>query len=281
MQAMITLGVMSTMILSFMKMTENQRQAAAQLQQKLAALDLQRSLSQVLQDGSVCEYALTNPAPPAFNPVLFNAQPGRLLTTLPSLNSYAGPNAKVAVRADGHSPVSQLDDKLAVSSITVGDVTCDPAPCTPSSSFFNANITVNFAADRLIMALAPLKFPISFDTSGPPGRQVVTDCANRTTLKTVTVWSDQQTCGGGAQYPNCTTTPKTVTAPCPPGYMVTGCGFNLSQWAPSPTGLSPDVPHSNAPDTVELNGNGCATWAGGAPACGVCFRAQSMCIQIK
>lgn len=274
-QTLVTIAVTSAILMVFLMMSDNQRRSSRQLQEKLAVMDLQRVLTNSLADGSVCTYLVSAAGLPTFNPTKFNV-PGEGLVDLPSIPSRAVADALPAVVADGQTPVSPISASVVSSSIRIDDLTCSPAPCSPSTSRYTANITINFDQRRTIVPLKPLKFPISLASSGGAGAQTISSCQGQAVLDTLVRLSAVESCGGDPTNWGCPFYPVQATVTCPSGYQVTGCGYTVSKWP------SDGYFHSNGPDHIgQFGPNGCDVYAGGAPGCGVCFQSQAFCVKVK
>jgi hypothetical protein len=165
-QVMISAGIMGILAMTFLSMMNAQQRMTTQLSQRLASLDLERSITSALADGTVCSYMLTNSAQTlAINP---NGLPP-LTTALASFSQIpmsANPTAPPLVNKT--APASSMSPSLFVSSITLDHVTCNPTLCTPASTQFNGKITVAFDStnNKLIIPLAPLSFPVNFSVTG-------------------------------------------------------------------------------------------------------------------
>jgi hypothetical protein len=95
------------------------------------------------------------------------------------------------------APASAMSESLTVSSIALTDVVCNPAPCSATTNKYNGNLTVSFNPAKLIIGLAPLKFPIIFSTPGNAGSQTISGCFGGNNVGM----------GGTTQNPTCNGTP--------------------------------------------------------------------------
>lgn len=268
----------------FTAMMTNQQKQTAMLADKLAALDIERVVTGVLSDGSVCSQMFAGATPVEINPS------NLIATVFPNLDRIpfsADVGARPALIASGTVVASPLSPRLYVQNISVDRLECATLPCAPTTDGFNAHIVVAFDDTRTAAPIAPLRFPVYLRTVGPPGVQTVSSClggGGGGGIQRIVVDSPTQTCGGSPSHTNCPGLPATVVATCPPGFEVTGCGYTLSQYLPTTNDGNANWEsefHTNSPDDVKVEGNGCSTHAGGAPGCGVCFRAQAVCIRIQ
>jgi hypothetical protein len=60
-EVIIAIGIMGIMMLGFASMMSSQYRETGALEQKLAAMDLEKLLIASLADGTVCQYVLNNP----------------------------------------------------------------------------------------------------------------------------------------------------------------------------------------------------------------------------
>lgn len=283
-QSLASLAILSVVVLVFTAMMTNQQKQTAILADKLASLDIERVITGTLSDGSVCSQLFAGATPVEINPSNLAAT---VFPNLDQIPSSINVGARPAVMTNGSVSASPLSPRLFVQSISVDRLECATSPCTPTTNGFNAQIVVTFDDTRTAGPIAPLRFPIFLRTLGPPGVQTVNSClggGGNGAIQRMVVDSPNQTCGGSPSHTNCPGMPATVVANCPPGYEVTGCGYILSQYSPTPNDSNGNWEsdfHSNSPDDLTIMGNGCATHAGGAPGCGVCFRAQAICIRIQ
>jgi hypothetical protein len=218
----------------FASMMGWQGRSVAQTSQKLASLDFERALTAVLANGAVCSYVLNNP-PTSLNPM--SLPTGPLVASISNIPST--PAAGAAPVANVGSPASALSNSLVVSSISLTDVNCSPAPCTAGSNTYNGNLTVSFDPTKLITQIAPLKFPVIFSTPGNAGSQTVTGCIGNTQamFNCMTgggTWNALlNTCSGGSA-PTCTGLPVPTGGPSGPG----SCAFNCTTTTPPITTTS-------------------------------------------
>ncbi len=282
-QSLASLAILSIVVLIFAAMMTNQQKQTAMLADKLASLDLQRVITGTLADGSVCTQLFAGAVPVQINPTNL---PATIFPTLNQIPSSTAVGAQPAVTTIGTIAASPLSNRLFVRALSIERLECAISPCTPSTSAFKAEIVVAFDDTRSAGTISPLRFPVFLGTVGPPGIQTVNTCAGAGggSIQRVVADSSAQTCGGSPAHTNCPGLPPTVVATCPIGFEVTGCGYILSQYLPTANdnnGNWQSQYHSNSPDYLQTFGNGCAVHAGGAPGCGVCFRAQAVCIRIQ
>lgn len=285
-EILIAMSVLTVTLTVFSSMFTSQQRVSAQLADKLASLDLARTLTATLAGGNVCSFMINNAPPYSFDPMNLTAVNIPPFTEIPS-RAIAG--ATPAVQADGTALASPNSPRLVANSIRIANLSCAVQPCTPTSSQFNAQMIVNFDPARVAGPVSPLVFPIVLTTTGPAGNQTLSSCTMNAggggggTIDRTLVTATDFSCTG--PNPNCLAAPAPSIATCPAGYEVSGCGFELGPW-PDPvaaaSGGDPTGDYlTNAPGTVVVDGNGCRVVAGYMPGCNVCFRAQAVCIRVQ
>lgn len=292
-EVLVGLAVVTTSMLVVLHMMGNQKKASTLLADKMARLDIQRSLTQLLADGSICSLMITGSAPVTFDPVNLGSVTIPPFTAIPS-RGVAGATPFVVV--DPTKVASKLSPRLFLNSIRLSDLQCSVQPCTPSSNEFSGVLEVAFDNARTPGYVPSLRFPVILKSSGSAGNQTLNGCKLTTSATgggashgfnspnpLLLVTSATESCGGS--QPNCPGISPMVSATCPAGYQLSGCGYLVSNWNPvSNGGSSPgDSWHHGAPDDVRATaaGDGCEVDAGGAPGCGVCFKAQAICLDFR
>jgi len=277
----VTLGVLTSV-------TSSQHKVSTQLADKLASLDLARTLTATFAGGNVCTFMVTNAPPYQFNPMDLTSVDIPPYAAIPS-RPVAG--ALPALEANGTALASPNSPRLMASQIKIMNVNCAVLPCTPATTQFNANMVVTFDNTKTVAHVPPLSFPIVITTTPNAGQQRLASCTMNAgggggTIGTQDQPSATVSCTGGPANPNCLADPVPSIANCPAGYEVSGCGYELAGWADYPANLSGDATPANdylnnAPATVVVEGNGCRVVAGSPPGCGACFRAHAQCIRIQ
>jgi Tfp pilus assembly protein PilV len=174
-QVLISIAILGIVFTAFTTLMTTQQNLVSHLSQKLASLDLERIVTNTLLDPGICNFMVTNPALPAFDPLTVgtSSSPVFILNRIPL---SADINSQPAAEVSSTVPASPLSRSVYISSITIADLACTPSPCTPLSNQFAANIILAFDASRLLVSLQPLKFPITLNTSGPGNSQTVSSC---------------------------------------------------------------------------------------------------------
>lgn len=205
-QVMIAGAIAGIIIMTMVTAQTAMTRQAAQMSEKMASLDLQRTITMTLASPGACNLMLTDSPPAAFNPTSINAKtvPAMKFTKVP-LSGTAGSPSVVAV--SGTTPASPMSNTVFVKNIEIKDLACVPGPCSATSHAFSGNLTVELDQSRLVMALAPLKFPVTFSSTGGSGSQ---------TLKTCNLAN-----AGGAGAPG-----TTAGSPCTTSESVTTCTIN-------------------------------------------------------
>ncbi len=232
-QLLISIGLMGILMAAFASMMGAQQRQASQLGDKMARIDLERYISSVLADGSVCSYMLTNPAPSAFDPMNVGSGGGPAFPSYTNVPLKSDPASLSALTADGITPASPLSQSLVATSINVTDFQC-ATPCSPATDLYSANLTITYDSTKLSMPVAPTKFPITIKTTPSGGLQQVNGC----TLNAGSM-TPQQICTQllGYTYNALTNPPCILTAPTTDQYTAicsimggswTGTGCNLT-----------------------------------------------------
>lgn len=278
----VTLGVMASVF-------HSQQRVSTQLADKLASLDLARTLTGTLAGGGVCSFMIGNAPQFSFNPTADLSTV--VIPPYPSIPSRPQPGAVPALVADGVTPAAPNSPRLLATSIQIQNLQCAILPCTPATTQFNANLVVTFDNTRTAAQIAPLLFPIVLTTTPAAGQQRLTSCTMNGAggggaVDMVIRTSPGMSCIGRPANPSCPALPVDAIATCPAGYQVSGCGYELGPWPAPGMQFSGDATpgddyYTNSPATMMVEGNGCKVVAGQIPACNICFRAHATCIRIQ
>jgi len=165
-QLLVALGIMSILMAAMSTMFTNQTRETRALRQTLAILDLQKQLTMIAADGSVCTQLLTKPLAKQFDPGLIGGKnpPEFALTRIPISIT---PGAPVFVEA-GKNP-SPISSELRVTGIRV-------ASLAGNGDFYTANIQVTFDNSVLIRAHKPITAATILRTSGPANNKTIVSC---------------------------------------------------------------------------------------------------------
>lgn len=285
-ESMIVVALLTVSLVSFLSLMTNQQQHSAHLTDKLASLDVERTLKGTLSGNSVCTYMVNSATPYALNPMTLSTANIPPFDEIPS-RGVAG--AAPVLTADGVALATPMSPRLVATSIRIQNVQCATPPCTPATTSFTGDLVVTFDTSRT-GPIAPVTIPLNITTAGLPSMQM-----NGCSLNSgggggggggpaldLVLQESPDSCGGSPSHPNCNFVPPFVFATCPAGYRVTGCGYYASAWNPQVSGAPPpwNDYHSTAPDNVYVENNSCKMDAGGAPGCGVCFRVQAICLRV-
>ncbi len=285
-EVMVLVALLATGLTVFMSTLTSQQQQAAQLNDKLASLDLERSLRSTL--ANVCTFMFTSAPPFTVDPTNLAAA---TLPTFAQIPSRPVAGASPVLVANGTALASPLSPRLVANAIRIENLACATPPCTPTTNQFTANLLVVFDTSRAAGPIAPLSIPVQLGSTGGAGAQTVNTCTftpagggggggvvvDRVLVESV------DSCGGSPSHPNCNFVPAFVFATCPVGYRVSGCGYRMTVNNPQPSGQPPPWNnfHSASPDDLIPEGNSCKMDAGGAPGCGICFKAQAICLRLQ
>jgi len=285
-EVLVLSAILAFVLVSFIATMTSQQRQSSQLSDKIAAIDLERSLHGIFADANVCTFLLSTVPMTPFDPMNL---PAATIPDFPSIPSRAAAGAAPLVEANGTTLVSPLSQRLVATAVRIRNLACAFPPCTPTSNEFDAQLAVEFDNTKTAGPVAPVLLPIRLTTAGGAGAQTPNGCVLNAaaggggggggTIDRVLIESPQS-CGGSPAHPACNFVPPYVYATCPAGYQLTGCGYRTI-WNPVDSG-SGDNFHSNSPDDIYFDGsNSCKMDAGGNPGCGVCFVAQAVCLRIQ
>lgn len=182
-QVIVAIGITSVLISAMVALTTNQARENRALTEKLAALDLQRSVISTVSDPAICTHIVVHGATTTFNASLVNTAtpppPIDLGTILYATATPPGP--KIAEVGTIASPISS---SLKVSSIEIADISC-VAPCDPLlTSSFNAVIRVNFDISQSVRSIAPAMASVILQTTGAGATKTITGCGGTASAST-------------------------------------------------------------------------------------------------
>jgi hypothetical protein len=163
-QVMVSAAIMGILAMAFVSMLSTQQRQTSQLSQKLASLDVERTITAALADGTVCNYMLAaKPQVTSLNPTSLPA-PTTVITPFVEIpmtaSATAPPAAIIAIPPVAASPMSP---SLFIGSIGLTGVVCSGS-CATTTPQFNGKIVVGFdnTHNQLVIPLAPLSFPVIF-----------------------------------------------------------------------------------------------------------------------
>ena len=129
-QVLIAIGIMGIVAAGFSSMIGNQQRSMTQVEQKMATLDMERTITAARQDPTgVCTFMVNNPTLAPIDPL---ALPSAISFTQIPVKAVVGSPSVVQVSST--VPASPLSNSLFVSSIALTDLVCIPTPCTATSS---------------------------------------------------------------------------------------------------------------------------------------------------
>lgn len=176
-QALVAAAILGTVAAGFSTMMNQQSRLTQSMNQKLGQMDVLRVLTNALADNALCSYVVANPAPAPFNPMDVGSKTNAPKFSIQQVPLSADAGAAVIAKADGTTPASPMVKELVITGMEVRDLVCSPAPCTPTTNLFNANLYVNFDGGKLVTPLAPLIFPLVLTTTTSGANQVVSGCS--------------------------------------------------------------------------------------------------------
>lgn len=155
---------------SVMTIMANQAQETRAMTEKLAALDIQKSLIATMSKANVCSFniGLTHPV---FDATAATIPPIDLGNTLYS----GGTNTTPALVRTG-AVASTLSPNLVVETIRLNNIHCDPGPCTVANNTFLADVELVLRSAGLVRSMAPVKSQITLTTTGSGAAKTITGC---------------------------------------------------------------------------------------------------------
>jgi len=167
-QVLVATAIVGILTLSIITMMTSFYRETAALQQKLAAMDLEKLLIASLANGQVCKYVLNNPTS-----LTFNSQSLPQTITLPNTtplytNINAGPTPG-AVAARVGDPASPVSNSLVVQSIQL-------LISAGANGRYLGNWLVNFDPAKVVRGIRPVSISTTLivdDTTNPAAATVV------------------------------------------------------------------------------------------------------------
>jgi hypothetical protein len=177
-QVLISIGLMGIIMLAFTSMMTIQQRETNALSEKLAAVDLQKTLSAVISDGSVCGYIMNNPTPLTFDATAVSSaspQEISLPASRPLYASFSPPNILGPIVAQIGHPPSSYSNNLIVNSIKLSiDGAPSPMPPPGPGATFKGSWLIGFDSTKLVRSLKPTAVStiLTVDTSSPTSAKV-------------------------------------------------------------------------------------------------------------
>ena len=165
-EIMISMGILSIMMFSFMSMMQSQQKEAKALSEVIATLDLQKTVISALSDGSVCKYVLNNPAPITFNALALPQ------TVTPSLPVYSNVNGGIP-----SLPLVKVGDAISPYSSTMIVKSIEFEITSGSGSDFMGQWVIKFDETKSVRSHKPVYVSalIKVDSSVPTASKIY-DC---------------------------------------------------------------------------------------------------------
>jgi Tfp pilus assembly protein PilX len=168
-QVMISIGVMSILAVTMTSLHQLQTRENASLTEKLAALDLQKTATAALADGSVCAYMLNNPVQTFNSTLVASGTPQTINISTPLYASVTAGVPGPVVTAVGQT-ASAITRSLVVSSIQL-------TISSGSGTSYLGSFVINFDAARLTRAINPVSVSTKLTADiASPTAALVTAC---------------------------------------------------------------------------------------------------------
>lgn len=193
-EMLLAIGISAVVMGAMITLQLQQLREANHLSDKLATLDLEKTLVTELSDGSTCQYILNNPTQLTFNSTALSpSSPQYMAPTLPIYSKVVA-GVPGPVLAQVGSPVSGPSDSLKVASIRLKIL-------SGVGNIFKANWEISFSNVSGIRAIKPITVStvLIADVSIPTAAKVLSCSSNRPVFTNITYHSFCNTGVGGVQ----------------------------------------------------------------------------------
>lgn len=165
--ALVGLGVAGVTVAVLASIMQIQNRETQALSDKLASLDLERTMIAALSDGTVCKYVLNNPTVLTFNANNVSAATPQVIGIPGPLYASVNPSPGPAL-AEVNKPASRYSNNLIISSISLSIY-------AGSGSSYLANWIVQFDGTRLVRSIRPVSVSttLTVDASVPSAAKIV------------------------------------------------------------------------------------------------------------
>ena len=174
-QVLIAIGIMAIMMSAFTTMIVNVTHENQALSEKVATLDTQSQLINVLSSGQICDFLLTNDGPwlPGTRPLTFDASTiGTLSSPSFELNSIlSNPTNTSSLLYEVGKPLSAYAPRLTIQSIRITGLQGNS-----TDSRFPATLTISVDPGKLSRPIAPATAQINIVTTGAGSIKTITGC---------------------------------------------------------------------------------------------------------
>ena len=206
-QVLVTVAIMGVVLTAVATMMVTQMQETKAMTEKLAVLDIQKSLSNNLAKADVCSFNVLRSTSIAFdsgaNPIP-NIQLDNAL--------YAGAGVNSPIFIEKNKAPSVISSNVVVDSLWLTNIRCNPMPCVASNNTFLANVEARLKSGGMVRQVRPPTTEITVTTTGAGSSKTIAGCYGA-------VVATELTCVNlsNGHY---------VVA-CPPGWALTGGGCHL------------------------------------------------------
>ena len=210
-QVLVSVAIMSVVLTGVAIMMTTQMQETKAMTEKLAALDLQKSLINTFAKADVCAFNIVGRAAP-FNAAANPIAPINLGNVL-----YAGTNANTPIVAQVNTLASPVSPAVLVQEIRLNNIVCETAPCGPSSTTFLADVEVVLNPALMVRSVTPPKTRVTLQTTGAGAMKTISACFG----EGASAGMRQDTCleiGDANAGPHC----EYNICSCPVGYYMVG-----------------------------------------------------------
>lgn len=248
-QILISAALISMLALAFASMLSGQYRQTAALAEKLGALDLQKLLTGVLSDGSVCTYQLTTPTAKTFDASKIGTSNPPIIDLGQSIPVSANAGAPPAVQVN--SPASAISNTLYPTSITLQNISG-----TTAGNQFTGHIQVAFDNSKLLHPIHPVDVQVTLATTGTGSTKTIASCLSSYGSSSSGGLSPDAMCASLGGTWNSSASPQCAL----PTNYCNGQPIPTTQWGP-PSSSSCQV-QCNCPNYQSVPGTWTCTAAG-------------------
>jgi|GEM_PF-5492975 len=172
---LVALGITSVLILAIFSIMDHLYSENKALSEKMAALDLQRTITQALSNPAICGamFASSNLVTPTSLPFDSTSIATNPYTFALREISSGGSATALAVAGEPAGLMSSSLSLLKADAKPTSGITIRVTSMSPPSGL----LLVNFDQQKLVRSIRNLSFPLSFNVSGPADKTMITGCA--------------------------------------------------------------------------------------------------------
>lgn len=227
-EVLISAGLVTVVATAVSTMIQSQVQETRAINERLTALDFQKSLSIALADGSVCNYVLNNPSVKTFDATKITANSPQDISLSASEPLYASytkstGTAGAVIAQVGKAPMSEAPN-MVVNSIKLSiDGAPNPLPSPGAGINFTGKWLINFDSSKMVRAIKPVTVPalLTVDMTNPASATITGCQGNSNGSGSTMTCPDGQLMKGirSDGSPECTESGQDIGSPCKAGSL--------------------------------------------------------------